>query len=310
MPKRARKRFSRRGVQRLLDNVLKSLTATSLHEPVGDGADGRGGRHHHVRGRAPDSRRTSMTLGRFRDVHGIAGVPDRADVSDREHRNAAHRGAGRTRPHARSAGASGRRIRIRAAPLSLPAIDGRGGVRPRRTSRTTPAKTVLHDVSFRLRARNGDGAGGPVGLREVHHHRADRGVSRPASGNDPGGWRGSVHGAAGFVSHAAWAWCCRRRFCSTGPFARTWRSRGPNATEAQILEACRIARVDEFAEGFEKKYDTIVGERGVKLVGRPAPARFDRARDSGRSAHFDSGRSYVEPRFGIRGDDSGRPASI
>ena len=41
----------------------------------------------------------------------------------------------------------------------------------------------------------------------------------------------------------------------------------PNATEEQILEACRIARVDEFAEGFEKKYDTIVGERGVKLSG-------------------------------------------
>lgn len=41
----------------------------------------------------------------------------------------------------------------------------------------------------------------------------------------------------------------------------------PGATEEEILAACRIARVDEFAEGFEKKYDTIVGERGVKLSG-------------------------------------------
>lgn len=41
----------------------------------------------------------------------------------------------------------------------------------------------------------------------------------------------------------------------------------PGATEPQILEACRIARVDEFAERFEKKYDTVVGERGVKLSG-------------------------------------------
>jgi ABC-type multidrug transport system fused ATPase/permease subunit len=41
----------------------------------------------------------------------------------------------------------------------------------------------------------------------------------------------------------------------------------PEATEQQIMEACRIARVDEFAEKFEKKYDTIVGERGVKLSG-------------------------------------------
>jgi ABC-type multidrug transport system fused ATPase/permease subunit len=41
----------------------------------------------------------------------------------------------------------------------------------------------------------------------------------------------------------------------------------PDATEDEILAACRIARVDEFAETFEKKYDTVVGERGVKLSG-------------------------------------------
>ena len=41
----------------------------------------------------------------------------------------------------------------------------------------------------------------------------------------------------------------------------------PDATEEDILAACRIARVDEFAEGFEKGYDTVVGERGVKLSG-------------------------------------------
>ncbi len=41
----------------------------------------------------------------------------------------------------------------------------------------------------------------------------------------------------------------------------------PDATEQQILEACRIARVDEFAETFAAGYETIVGERGVKLSG-------------------------------------------
>jgi subfamily B ATP-binding cassette protein MsbA len=41
----------------------------------------------------------------------------------------------------------------------------------------------------------------------------------------------------------------------------------PNASEPDLLAACRIARVDEFAETFEKKYDTVVGERGVKLSG-------------------------------------------
>jgi subfamily B ATP-binding cassette protein MsbA len=41
----------------------------------------------------------------------------------------------------------------------------------------------------------------------------------------------------------------------------------PAATEEEILAACHIARVDEFAESFENKYDTVVGERGVKLSG-------------------------------------------
>ena len=41
----------------------------------------------------------------------------------------------------------------------------------------------------------------------------------------------------------------------------------PAASEEEILRACRIARVDEFAESFADKYDTVVGERGVKLSG-------------------------------------------
>jgi len=41
----------------------------------------------------------------------------------------------------------------------------------------------------------------------------------------------------------------------------------PLASEEDVLAACRIARVDEFAEGFPERYDTVVGERGVKLSG-------------------------------------------
>jgi subfamily B ATP-binding cassette protein MsbA len=41
----------------------------------------------------------------------------------------------------------------------------------------------------------------------------------------------------------------------------------PNASEEEVMRACRIARVDEFAESFTDKYETIVGERGVKLSG-------------------------------------------
>jgi subfamily B ATP-binding cassette protein MsbA len=41
----------------------------------------------------------------------------------------------------------------------------------------------------------------------------------------------------------------------------------PDAPEEAVLRACRIARVDEFAESFPNQYDTVVGERGVKLSG-------------------------------------------
>jgi ABC-type multidrug transport system fused ATPase/permease subunit len=41
----------------------------------------------------------------------------------------------------------------------------------------------------------------------------------------------------------------------------------PDATDADLQAAVRIARVDEFTASFEQGIDTIVGERGVKLSG-------------------------------------------
>ena len=41
----------------------------------------------------------------------------------------------------------------------------------------------------------------------------------------------------------------------------------PSASDEAIVEACRIARVNEFADRFPQKLDTVVGERGVKLSG-------------------------------------------
>jgi len=41
----------------------------------------------------------------------------------------------------------------------------------------------------------------------------------------------------------------------------------PGATDEEIENACRTARVDEFVERFPEGYGTVVGERGVKLSG-------------------------------------------
>jgi ABC-type multidrug transport system fused ATPase/permease subunit len=41
----------------------------------------------------------------------------------------------------------------------------------------------------------------------------------------------------------------------------------PDATDAEIERAARVANADEFIDRFGDRYDTIVGERGVKLSG-------------------------------------------
>jgi subfamily B ATP-binding cassette protein MsbA len=41
----------------------------------------------------------------------------------------------------------------------------------------------------------------------------------------------------------------------------------PGATAEEVERVARIAHVDEFVQKWEKKYETIVGERGVKLSG-------------------------------------------
>jgi subfamily B ATP-binding cassette protein MsbA len=41
----------------------------------------------------------------------------------------------------------------------------------------------------------------------------------------------------------------------------------PEATREEIERVSKVAHADEFVSGFEKKYDTVVGERGVRLSG-------------------------------------------
>ena len=56
-------------------------------------------------------------------------------------------------------------------------------------------------------------------------------------------------------------------FLFDGTIAENIRYGRPDATLDEIKKVSRIAHADEFIEGFEKQYDTIVGERGVKLSG-------------------------------------------
>jgi len=56
-------------------------------------------------------------------------------------------------------------------------------------------------------------------------------------------------------------------FLFDGTVADNIRYGRPAATDEEIREVSLIAHADEFIDGFEKKYDTVVGERGVKLSG-------------------------------------------
>ena len=56
-------------------------------------------------------------------------------------------------------------------------------------------------------------------------------------------------------------------FLFDGTVADNIRFSRPDATMDDVRRVSQIAHCDEFIEGFEKKYDTIVGERGVRLSG-------------------------------------------
>jgi subfamily B ATP-binding cassette protein MsbA len=56
-------------------------------------------------------------------------------------------------------------------------------------------------------------------------------------------------------------------FLFDGTIGDNLRYGSPEATREQIQQVSRIAHADEFIDAFEKKYDTVVGERGVKLSG-------------------------------------------
>ena len=61
--------------------------------------------------------------------------------------------------------------------------------------------------------------------------------------------------------------CCRTTSCSTAPSPTTSATAGRTRPRRRFGAVSRIAHADEFIEEFEKKYDTVVGERGVKLSG-------------------------------------------
>ena len=230
-----------------------------------DAAARRRRRRRHVRGRPRDPG-GPHDAGLVLHLHRAAGLPGRAALADRLDRHAAQRGARRPRADARGPERARARTPIRGAPSSSRASTAASSSRTW-ASPTARASRCCRSVSLRAEPGTVTALVGPSGAGKSTIIGLVCAFHAPTSGRVRRRRRGPRDGEARQLPHASSAWCCRRPSCSTARSARTWRSRGPTASEEQVLEACRIAHVDEFAESFPDGYETVVGERGVRLSG-------------------------------------------
>lgn len=128
------------------------------------------------------------------------------------------------------------------------------------------SRTVLHDVSFvaapgtvtALVGSSGSGKSTTIGLISAFHLPTEGEIT--VDGVDLSTLRLDAYRTRlGVV--------LQESFLFDGTIRENVAFSRPDASQEDIMRACRIARVDEFAETFRDKYDTVVGERGVKLSG-------------------------------------------
>jgi ABC-type multidrug transport system fused ATPase/permease subunit len=251
------------GVQRLLENVLKTLTATSLMSLSGAGLMGlvsalimEFGGHKVLSG--------GMTLGQFFSFNiflGLLVAPVFQIVAIGTQITEAITGLERTREilNEKQEDADPRRS------VTLDRITGYVAMRDVSFAYDS-RKEVLHDVSFQSEPGTVTALVGPSGAGKSTIIGLIAAFYVPASG------RVLVDGVdLATVKLDSYRTqlgvVLQETFLFDGTIRENVAFARPEATEEEIMAACRIARVDEFAESFEQKYDTVVGERGVKLSG-------------------------------------------
>lgn len=251
------------GVQRLLDNVLKTLSAQSIMQLsmalllgiVGAAVSWYGARHILA---------GDMTLGQYMSYTMLLGfliAPIFQMVNIGTQLTEALAGLERTREvlTERREDADPKRT------VAMPAIAG-DVVFEHVDFAYEAGKPVLRDVSFEspagtvtaLVGSSGSGKSTIIGLVSAFHA--------------PGGGRVTVDGvdlstARLDTYRTQLGVVLQDTFLFAGTIRENVAFSRPGASDAQIREACRIARVDEFADRFPEGLGTIVGERGVKLSG-------------------------------------------
>lgn len=129
-----------------------------------------------------------------------------------------------------------------------------------------PGKPVLHGISFvskpdtvtALVGSSGSGKSTTIGLIAAFHKPTEGQVL--VDGHDLSKVRlSSYRTQIGVV--------LQETFLFDGTIRDNIAFAKPDASDEEVLAACRIARVDEFADRFPEGMSTVVGERGVKLSG-------------------------------------------
>ena len=129
-----------------------------------------------------------------------------------------------------------------------------------------PEREILHNISFKLDAGRSIAIVGPSGSGKStiinlipRLYDADRGIVMfdgvDVKRLDLGYLRKNV----GVVS--------QETYLFNGTIRDNLRYAAPDATEEEMLEACRKANILDFIEAQEKGLDTMVGNRGLKLSG-------------------------------------------
>jgi len=252
-----------RGVQRLLDNVLKTLTATSLMSLSAAGLMGivsaiimELGAHKILA--------NTMTLGTFFAFNiflGLLVAPVFQIVAIGTQITEAITGLERTREILNEKLEDDEPGRT----VNLDRVNGLVEMENVSFAYDT-RKEVLHDVSFRSEPGTVTALVGPSGAGKSTIIGLIAAFYVPSSGRvlvdgvDLATVKlNSYRTQLGVV--------LQETFLFDGTIRENVAFARPYATEEEILAACHIARVDEFAESFENQYDTVVGERGVKLSG-------------------------------------------
>ncbi len=251
------------GVQRLLDNVLKSLTGVSLMSLAATVLMGVVGAIVMYVGTRQIAA-GSLTLGGFITFTAFLAflvAPIIQTVNIGTQLTEALAGLERTREVLRERPEDEDPKRG----IALPEI--RGDVRFEHVNFSyEPGKEVLHDVTFESRpgtvtalvGSSGSGKSTTIGLIAAFHSPSEGTV-----------WVDDIDlSTVRLASYRTQLGVVlQETFLFDGTIRENVAFARPYATEEEIMHACKIARVDEFATGFELGYDTIVGERGVKLSG-------------------------------------------